>query len=481
LAAAEGTNAAPNDSSDNEYTDQLLQFLWLATRTLADLPIWNTASKAIKADALKFFDIPNEEGKKKHSAAFNLNSEDESNDGSPPKRQTKNQYSHGELLDIIKISTAQFSNQSMASNKNYDKLPEPIKDILCRLNTAPGKPVSTIPTNAARAFYNCTTHNAAGIYLHNLLMCKDLQGKLSNGDCSFLKSSGLLWSDPASPLGMTVFGIQLTPNNNMSKQLALSIRAKTTSRLEESDNFLLESHRQLPTNCYEYKDLLITYEALWSCFSCADCWITKTIGKFIKHSKEHTQVYQSIFRDTTMDMTCMLYSLDNQIQLYLQDMQRYEWSEVQHNSFILALDRTLSSFTSCQFSINLPTSLIKVIAPKKVVEKAKDSQSSNTSNKGKDAKSKKKDTGEEIPNTKQIADWIIPSSKKFGRVFDRNKMYKLRNENKFPSNGDKHFCLKFHAVGTCARGTCSNDHTPSKDLPQETQKAAHTFFKYMYA
>jgi hypothetical protein len=225
LAAAEGTNTAPNDSSDNEYTDQLLQFLWLATRTLSDLPIWKpagpTAAKAIKADALKFFDIVNKEGKKAHAAAFNSDSDNESTDESPPKRQTKNQYSHGELLDIIKM-TAQFSNQSTASNKNYDKLPEPIKDILCRLNTAPGEPVSTVPTDAARAFYNCTTHNAGGIYLHNLLTCKDLQGKLSNGNCSFLKSSRLLWSDPASPLGMTVFGIQLTPNNDMSNQIQLS-------------------------------------------------------------------------------------------------------------------------------------------------------------------------------------------------------------------------------------------------------------------
>jgi hypothetical protein len=157
----------------------------------------------------------------------------------------------------------------------------------------------------------------------------------------------LIWAEPSTPTGMTVFGIQLTPGTDMSKQLALSIRAETTSCLEEADvNFLLESPRQLPTNYYEYKDLLVTYEALWSCFTCADCVITKTISKFIKHSKEHAQLYQGIFRDNSMDMTKMLYSLDNQIQLYLQGLQRYPRELVGHINFIATLDRTLNNFTA---------------------------------------------------------------------------------------------------------------------------------------
>jgi hypothetical protein len=469
---------------DDVLTDQVLAFLWIVGDKEDQPPVWKpagpTATKSIKADAFSLFEIHIKSTKKSFADLSEEDSYDDDEEERPAKRQSTNHLSSDDIIQIIKATAVTTSNSSTTPNKNYDKLPEPIKDILCRLNTPPGHALSTVPTEAARSFFNSSLVNAGTIYLHNLLTCKDLQGKLSNGDCSFLKSSGFIWSEPSTPISLTVFGIQLTPSNDTNKQLALSIRAETTSRLEDSDvNFLLESPRQLPVNYYEYKDLLIAYEALWSCFTCAECAITKTVSKFIKHSKEHAQLYQSIFHDSPMEMTKMLYSLDNQVQLYLQQFQRYNWEQVNHLNFMATLNRTLNNFTARQLNIILSSGLVKMTS-KKSDEKSKDNQAS-TSSKKDSAKAKKKDSGFSVSNSKQIADWIIPSSKKFGLIFDRSKMAKLRNENKFPSNGTNQICLKFHAIGECPRENCSNDHTPSKDLPSDVQKAAHEFFKDAYA
>jgi hypothetical protein len=134
-------------------TDQILAFLWIVGDKDDEPPIWKsagpTASKGIKTDPMVLFGINQNSNKKPYTVDSDNESEDE--DARPSKRQTTNHLSNDDIIAIIKASATTASNSS-TPNKNYDKLPEPVKDILCRLNTPPNQPLSTIPTEAARAF-----------------------------------------------------------------------------------------------------------------------------------------------------------------------------------------------------------------------------------------------------------------------------------------------------------------------------------------